>query len=1190
MSAPHTTRVEHPVDGLAQEVITKASPRIRSRGRAYFGAGRVLTLAREGQTLRATVDGSGVDPYEVEISRKPDDSWCNCPFDWEETCKHAVAVAYAWLANPESPVAAPPIELFDPATLSPPEPSPLREAFRRMLTLHGRLLPQRAVHWMPPQPALRLADNGLPAFQFTYTPDETHDGHLELIVDLGDVDVYDAVRCWYEGDRLYGDLTSRLHWEQRLAQPYALAAVEAILRSLAGDDESLHSELRGRLSKPSWFRRVAALDAVLESHHPQSIVVSGAPGLLGWQVRPLDAGGIELSPLAVRAKKRGDGYVFKRLRQEDIQPSSLPESVDARVAELLFDSSPGSTNGQAAHLAGLALLAGHPRVFFRGQDGQPVRVAVRRSEFSLRLEPEQDGAVAFTATLDGTPVAVEAAARLIGLQTVASWVVAIDPTNPVLYVAQSTPRLNALIRHLATDGASVFPAEAVPELLPRVARIAQQESVSLDASVGVELTTGAPDVVVRFELSADQSLGVALIAHAPGMTPSYPLGWGPNVALGLREGHLVQLQRDIDAEREVGQRTAERLGLDSPGPDTPFEWRFGAVGPSLEVIAACRDSEDVTVEWTSDRRRSLSTATSADLRVDLSDRHDWFGLGGGLEIDGTTVEISHLLAAIRDGRRFVRLEGGEQWVELSTELRQALSPIARLAQTKGGEVTLPAVSAPLIDAVAQQADWLRVEPLDDSRLERFRGAVSLEVGVPATLAADLRDYQRIGFEWLARLAHWAPGACLADEMGLGKTVQALALLLRRASHGPALVVAPTSVGLNWVRETGRFASDLRTRLFRSKTDYPLLDGLDPGDVLITSYDLVRRHIEAFSGVQWSTVVLDEAQAIKNPGSARARAITDLNSDFTLALTGTPLENRTGELWSLFRCIVPGLLGSRKAFHQDFAVPIERDADVVQRDHLSRLIRPFVLRRLKAAVAPELPKRTEVNVEVQLSEGERKRYEEVRQSLVDSLSGLEPADSKKRFHVFAGLTRLRQLACDPQLVYPGTRTVSSKLNRLQELLEQLRDGGHRALVFSQFTGLLRRAHDAARETGFECAYLDGKTPVPERQREIDRFQRNECDAFFISLKAGGTGLNLTAANFVVHLDPWWNPAVEDQATDRAHRIGQEQPVTIYRLVAHDTIEERVLALHAEKRDLVESVLDGTSKPTQLSTDDLLALMR
>ena len=243
------------------------------------------------------------------------------------------------------------------------------------------------------------------------------------------------------------------------------------------------------------------------------------------------------------------------------------------------------------------------------------------------------------------------------------------------------------------------------------------------------------------------------------------------------------------------------------------------------------------------------------------------------------------------------------------------------------------------------------------------------------------------------------------------------------------------------------------------------------------------------------------------------------------------------------------------------------------------------------MAPELPPRTEVNVSVELSTDERGQYEQVRNSLVAQLSGLDDNGSGgKRFHILAGLTRLRQLACDSRLVDPEAGIPSSKLERLAELLEEMRDSRHRALVFSQFTTLLRTAHDGAVEAGFDCAYLDGKTPVARRQEAIDGFQAGSHDAFFISLKAGGTGLNLTAADYVIHLDPWWNPAVEDQATDRAHRIGQDRPVTIYRLIAEDTIEERVLALHAEKRHLVESVLGGTSKPTKLSTDDLLALMR
>jgi SNF2 family DNA or RNA helicase len=442
------------------------------------------------------------------------------------------------------------------------------------------------------------------------------------------------------------------------------------------------------------------------------------------------------------------------------------------------------------------------------------------------------------------------------------------------------------------------------------------------------------------------------------------------------------------------------------------------------------------------------------------------------------------------------------------------------------------------------------------------------------------------------MAHWGVGACLADDMGLGKTLQALAVLLERAARGPALVVAPTSVCFNWVRETGRFCPGLRPVLFREGDRAATLSALGPGDLLVCSYGLLVRHAEELKGRRFATLVLDEAQAVKNPATRRARAARDLDAEWKLALTGTPVENHLGELWSLFRILTPGLLGSWEQFRERFANPIERTRDAGRRAALARVVRPFVLRRLKSEVARDLPARTELRREVRLSTAERRLYDEARLAALAAIggAGASAEGGDRRFVVLAALTRLRQLACHPRLLDPESKLPSAKLSELLELVGELRENGHRALVFSQFTSHLALVREALEARGISYLYLDGQTPEAERVRRVDRFQRGEKELFLISLKAGGTGLNLTAADYVIHLDPWWNPAVEDQATDRAHRIGQSRPVTVYRLVSKGTIEESILALHGEKRDLVAGVLDGAAGTAGLSTEELLELLR
>jgi SNF2 family DNA or RNA helicase len=463
--------------------------------------------------------------------------------------------------------------------------------------------------------------------------------------------------------------------------------------------------------------------------------------------------------------------------------------------------------------------------------------------------------------------------------------------------------------------------------------------------------------------------------------------------------------------------------------------------------------------------------------------------------------------------------------------------------------------------------------------------------LPPTLRAELRDYQVEGFVWLSRLARWGAGACLADDMGLGKTVQAIAVMLDRAEEGPCLVVAPTSVCPNWESETARFAPTLRLHRLSAASDRAaLIAGLGARDVLVCSYGLLHQAAEDLAGRSWQMVVLDEAQAIKNSETRRARAVQTLQAGFRLALTGTPVENYLDELWSLFSFVNPGVLGSREGFQKRFARPIERDKDPHARQALRALIRPFLLRRTKAVVLSELPPRTEQTLNVEMTETERAFYEALRQRSLERIAALDTPKGQRKIQILAEITRLRRACCNPALIDSAAEVPSGKLDAFLALVDELIRNQHRALVFSQFVGHLELVRAALDKHGVRYEYLDGSTPSNERERRVAAFQAGGADLFLISLRAGGTGLNLTAADYVVHLDPWWNPAVEDQASDRAHRIGQERPVTIYRLIVRDSIEQRILRLHSDKRDLASALLDGSETAGRLSEEALLDLIR
>ncbi|MBZ0090258.1 MAG: DEAD/DEAH box helicase, partial [Thermoanaerobaculia bacterium] len=469
----------------------------------------------------------------------------------------------------------------------------------------------------------------------------------------------------------------------------------------------------------------------------------------------------------------------------------------------------------------------------------------------------------------------------------------------------------------------------------------------------------------------------------------------------------------------------------------------------------------------------------------------------------------------------------------------------------------------------------------------------------------LRGYQKIGLGWLEFLADLGLGGCLADDMGLGKTVQVLALLQahhrrnkaesEKAGKGnpstsrPSLVVAPRSLVYNWVEETGRFAPELKIETYLGSDRKKVKSRFAEVDIVVTTYGTLRRDILSLRTQPFEFVILDEAQAIKNSSSQTAKATRLLQAEHRLALTGTPIENHLGELWSIFEFLNPGMLGNAPRLE----ALIDTDpAEADQKPELRRALSPFILRRTKGEVLSELPPKTEQVLRCQLGTKERVLYDELRAhyraSLVQRFD--EVGLNQSKIQVLEALLRLRQASCHPGLLDASrVDEPSTKIDLLVEQLQEVLEGGHKALVFSQFTSLLAIVRKRLEAAGIVYEYLDGKTR--DRGARVDRFQEDpDCPVFLISLKAGGVGLNLTAASYVYLLDPWWNPAVEAQAIDRAHRIGQDQPVFAYRLIAEDTVEEKILLLQDSKRDLAEAILQADGSAIQkLTSEDLLWIL-
>ncbi|MCB9674306.1 MAG: DEAD/DEAH box helicase [Alphaproteobacteria bacterium] len=906
------------------------------------------------------------------------------------------------------------------------------------------------------------------------------------------------------------------------------------------------------LQTPTWQRALARLDAALSLEGPS------ADDSVGWKITDQEGRIEKITPVRLTPFKTRPGFRTRALPSHELSDLPLPSDRAAHAA--LKSSLPPALV--------LEHLVDHPRVV--GEDGELVRV--RRSQLEVAVR-ERDG-LSVEILLDGEAVPAPLLGALRpsqGLATVRiGGIVAVVAMGPVM------DGLTDVLHRYGSD----FPRAARRPLMLRLGLLEQSVPLRLDGEMrGVQVHADLRPVFVLIPLS-DGALRVEVRLRPLPDGPPYRPGAGPAEVARVVRGERTFAERDLRREPARVITQLERLPL-----PLLHDWDGTIDDPddALDLVHALRARPDLVVEWPD---RSLRVANGAGeatrLRVAVNRYRDWFGVEGELQVGGTRVSLTELLRAIRDQRRYVRLDD-HGWLQLTVGLQDALRTAAGIAALDEGPPQLPALAMAraVLELERAGAQVEAPEELQDHQA-LIRAADALHPEVPAGLRAELRPYQLEGVTWLRRMACWAPGAVLADDMGLGKTLQALAFVLGRQEK-PALVVAPASVNLNWVRETGRFAPDLRVALYRGAGRESLLEA--PKGLLVTSYDLLVRDQAILAEVPFGTVIFDEAQALKNPLSKRARAARALDVDFALALSGTPVENDLVELWSLMRCVAPGLLGPREHFLQRFGTTGTR-GDPYAHGQLGRLVRPFILRRTKAAVAPELPPREESIDWIELTGPERVVYERIRQAAVGALKGQKEPN---RIEVLAALTRLRQAACAARLVEPEVQGDSAKIARLVERVQEVRENGAQALVFSQFTSLLDLAQEALLARGVRILRLDGSTPVNRRQALVDDFQRGEADVFLISLKAGGTGLNLTAATTVIHLDPWWNPAAEDQASDRAHRIGQTEQVYVIRLVAAGTVEEQVLALHEEKRALASMVLEGTSETHRMRSEDLLAIL-
>lgn len=595
------------------------------------------------------------------------------------------------------------------------------------------------------------------------------------------------------------------------------------------------------------------------------------------------------------------------------------------------------------------------------------------------------------------------------------------------------------------------------------------------------------------------------------------------------------------------------------------------------------------IEWAEGEKVVVNKADASKWNISANAHGGWFEIEGKIPLsDDHIITIAQLLSLLRESNgKFIRLSNNEI-IAFSDTLRRQLERLEAVSQTRGNKVEVPELAMAVVGN-SLQGEMEIQEPDTLIRMRnRIRESEQIAFPVPDNLNATLRDYQIDGFQWMMRLNHWGAGACLADDMGLGKTIQTIALMLSHAAEGAQMVVAPASVISNWQNEISHFAPSLNTIILNNipaNERQQCINQLHANDVLILTYGLLVTESKALTQPQWITVCLDEAHTIKNRDTKSSSAAMQLKANNRIILTGTPIQNHLGELWNLMQFINPGLLGSYEHFTNHFVNPIAAGVDE-PKQQLKRLIAPFTLRRTKQEVVRELPEKTDIQVSIALSNDEMAIYEVLRREAKEQL---EKATSVS-VNTLSMITKLREAACSPSLVEKKWDGGCSKLDALMDKLQPIIEQGNRVLIFSQFTSFLKMAKITIEQTcNANILYLDGSTPLKERQRMVDSFQSGKAQVFLISLKAGGLGLNLTNANYVFHLDPWWNPAIEQQATDRAYRIGQKQNVTVYHLIAEHTIEEKILRLHQTKQFIADSLLEGTNLSHKLTTADLLALL-
>jgi len=914
-----------------------------TRGQIYHRRGRVERCDLSHGEARGLVRGSQTYQVHLYVDRQHSELGfnCSCPLGEQDLfCKHAIAFGLAVL---EAFQRTKRVTTENPLLSSPPKNGQLKPlwdalvAARRPLSSKSRGRSSRT-----PQEVRLNFDPELPGFRGKVPSDRRYEvwGRSEHTVQLR----------WKRG-HLETECDCELY---RNCDHLPIVLDTALSQLKEPQREQSFVQMAEEIFRPEWARALTALSRLAakdrEGDASEEIACS-------WQLHERGLL-LEAQPLIHKKTKKGGWSSGSRIGPEKLlhQHGAALEPRDLQLCTELIASRRRGTSEPAALLQA---LVGHPRVFLKQDRHTPIEVRRTSLGFVVR---DQHGQLSVAPALDGIPL-TDDEQRLLAIQTGRGPLcVLLQPRAHVYWLVEVNGKVRALTEILARHG-STFPAEAAPQLTEQLFRLEGAIPWTLPDSLKGEAFLAPPTAILALQLE-DTEAGLlrvdARVCPLPGGQRFSP-GEGPTEVYGTVEGRRVFAQRVLNQEVAWMREKLSQLPLENAVEGPPFSFGFTDPQASFSAISALQSLEANPFEmaWEGKRRVTVTPLGPEALQVKVERQRDWFGLEGGAQVDGHRMELAVLLDAARRRQRFIPLEGG-RWAELTEALRDRLASVADHAfEGTHGLETSPAATqalAELEDAGAQVSSDRAWQAL----AQRVAKAQSFDPTLPTGLNANLRDYQRDGFRWMARLAEWGAGACLADDMGLGKTLQTLALLLHRAQLGPALVVAPTSVCFNWREEAARFAPNLKILLYSEMENRTAkLKRLRAGTVLVVSYGLLTRDEEPFATKRFATLVLDEAQAVKNAQSLRARAVQRLDADFRVALSGTPLENHLGELWSLFRVTFPGLLGSWEQFRERYAGPIERAQDREASAGLARVVRPFLLRRTKTEVAKELPPKTSI---------------------------------------------------------------------------------------------------------------------------------------------------------------------------------------------------------------------------------------